>query len=62
MELEELSQQIEKEGTSKHARLPMICDLNVFVRETFLKVKTRQDQMVQAETEQRKSMEQQQEA
>jgi hypothetical protein len=61
MELEELSQQIEKEGTSKHARLPMIRDHNEFVRETFLKVKARLDQMVQAETERRKSMEQQQE-
>jgi hypothetical protein len=56
-EMEALLQKIDQQDISNHDLLPMIRQCNVFVARTFSKVKSRVDQMIQAELAQRKTLE-----
>jgi hypothetical protein len=59
LEMDKLIDKVDQQDLSKHELLPMIRKNNVFVAQTFSKVKYRVDRMIQDELSARKAQEQQ---
>ena len=58
LEMKKLIDKVDQQDMSKHELLPMVRKNNVFVAQTFSKVKSRVDRMIQDELSARKAQEQ----